>query len=163
MASEYYYKRGEREFGPVGGQQLKELARRGQIAPQDRVRRSNSSTSVAASSVGGLFAEKIGGHALTPRPQDPNASFRQSDLHPEPPLPPPLDTGLDGDTALRPCWTPAVEMAESCRTGSALDPTGHQRSDAAIGGLWPRCLAIHGGRARSATREGAARSQDGRQ
>lgn len=68
MASDYFYKRGDREFGPVDGEQLKGLARSGQLSPQDRVRRSNSTTWVVASSVGGLFAGKAGGDVPPPLP-----------------------------------------------------------------------------------------------
>ena len=99
MASGYFYQRGDREFGPVNGEELKGLARSGQLAPQDRVRRSDSTKWVVASSVGGLFAGKGGG---APTPLPPGVAAVPTVPPPLPPTGAPSGTSVVADPVAEP-------------------------------------------------------------
>ncbi|HIQ20636.1 MAG TPA: DUF4339 domain-containing protein [Planctomycetes bacterium] len=57
IVAEWYLKIGDKEIGPLAPGQLKAMARRGQISPDDRVRRGDQSKWVPAAAVRGLLAD----------------------------------------------------------------------------------------------------------
>jgi hypothetical protein len=55
MASDYYFTRDGKQYGPVSASQLRTLAETGRLQPTDKVRKEGMANWVAASSVKGLF------------------------------------------------------------------------------------------------------------
>lgn len=57
MASVWFYRKGDAEFGPISSQQLKELAASGQLQPSDHIRREGMEEWAAANKAKGLFTQ----------------------------------------------------------------------------------------------------------
>jgi hypothetical protein len=85
MASQYFYSRGAKEFGPFSATRLRELASLGEILPTDSVWQEGTAQRVPAAKVKNLFV----GPATAPAPQDTAAPVAQEAAIPEPAPPPP--------------------------------------------------------------------------
>lgn len=73
----YYYSSGDQRLGPVTGQQLKDLARNGQITPTDTIWRDESEKGMPAGRIKGLFPSESlpsGMNAPTATPAHPRRS-----------------------------------------------------------------------------------------
>jgi len=64
---EWYYARGNKQQGPVSSAQLKQLAQRGDLSPEDLVWREGMGEWIAAAKVKGLFEGEV---AVPPRPRE---------------------------------------------------------------------------------------------
>jgi hypothetical protein len=102
MADEWYCEIAGREIGPLSSQQLRAMAAKGQIVPNDRVRHGGQGSWISAKTVKGLFPESPSAVAKTP-PAASSPAARP--LPPQPPVPPPPPTTLprrpdagDGDS-----------------------------------------------------------------
>lgn len=94
MASSWYVEKRGRQLGPFTGPQLKELAATGRLEPGDLVRRADSSKTVPAREVQGLFPQ-AGADA---RPPEQVEVARQPTLGAEKPPPPLADYQVGGVT-----------------------------------------------------------------
>ncbi|MCA9040904.1 MAG: DUF4339 domain-containing protein [Planctomycetaceae bacterium] len=63
MINEWYYQRDGEEIGPVPFEQIKDLAQRGQLSPDDQIRDAVSGMLLPAKSIGGLFPPQAGQQA----------------------------------------------------------------------------------------------------
>ena len=77
MASEWFYYVGQERVGPVGSQQLKDLARTGQLQPGTLIWKEGMSKPQPASRVKGLFEPSITPPSLPgPAVQSPSEGLR---------------------------------------------------------------------------------------
>lgn len=72
MANEWYYTKSGQRFGPVSGQQLKELAAKGELGAGDLVWKAGMAQWMPAKSITGLF--EVGSTAIQPHPPEPPLS-----------------------------------------------------------------------------------------
>lgn len=141
MASEWFYRVAGEEHGPVSSRRLKELATSGELAPDDHIRRRESSHWTPAGQVKGLFGDK----------PSTSRSAIASDALP-PPLPPRrLPPDLPADALESP--TPFMADAEdksTRRSSQTRFPVG--RSTAIVAAVialvalgihfWPRISGV---------------------
>jgi hypothetical protein len=79
--SRWYYAKGDRQSGPISGQELKRLAEAGELLPTDLVWREGGSERKPAATVMNLFPVSTKSHTLTGRPHP------ESPAQMEPPAP----------------------------------------------------------------------------
>jgi hypothetical protein len=68
MANEWFYSKSGKRFGPVSGQQLKELATKGELGPGDQVWKDGMAKWIPAKSIKGLF-DSVTASPPPPAPQ----------------------------------------------------------------------------------------------
>jgi hypothetical protein len=88
MADEWYCEIAGREVGPLSSQQLRTMAAKGQIWPNDRVRRGEQAPWLPAQNVKGLFSPAA-------EPAAPRAPAPPSPPPPPPPPPPTFPSPID--------------------------------------------------------------------
>ncbi|MBN1396371.1 MAG: DUF4339 domain-containing protein [Pirellulales bacterium] len=89
MTAEWYCNIAGREIGPLSPQQLKTMAEKGQILPDDRVRRGPQGEWVAAAQIEGLLPVS---DSPPPVVAPPMADANRPRVEPQPPLAPPIAT-----------------------------------------------------------------------
>jgi hypothetical protein len=112
MADEWYCEISGREVGPLSSQQLRTMAAKGQIWPNDRVRRGEQVPWLPAQNVKGLFpppAEVAAPNPPSPPPPPPSSS---SSGDTEGPIA--IDIGMDFPTSIRRTQT-SLEVAAHLR------------------------------------------------
>lgn len=146
MSSTYFYARDGVESGPVEAARLKQLARDGHLSPNDRVRRSDSTRWVQASTVGGLFPSE----SLTPPPLPPGAT-----AYPAPPASAPDSSTGSAGPAVSTFPPPPTSYPES----APADPTPESASSKAgrIALAWLKVAGIESFRIARATAAQALR------